>query len=87
MSSGVKPGIAITMGDPCGIGPEVVAKALADPRVYESCRPLVVVAATPLERAVELSGSGSANQRSWPIPTGRPRTAASLTCWISVPQP
>ena len=56
MSSGVKPGIAITMGDPCGIGPEVVAKALADPRVYDSCRPLVVGSSYAMERAVGLSG-------------------------------
>ena len=56
MNSGVKPGIAITMGDPCGIGPEVVAKALADPRVYDSCRPLVVGSSYAMERAVELSG-------------------------------
>jgi 4-hydroxythreonine-4-phosphate dehydrogenase len=28
-----KPLIAVTMGDPCGIGPEVVVKALADPEV------------------------------------------------------
>ena len=28
-----KPTIGITMGDPCGIGPEVVVKALADPSV------------------------------------------------------
>ena len=57
MSSGVKPGIAITMGDPCGIGPEVVVKALADPRVYDSCRPLVVGSYYAMERAVELSGA------------------------------
>lgn len=56
MSSGSKPGIAITMGDPCGIGPEVVAKALADPRVYASCRPLVVGSSYAMERAVELAG-------------------------------
>ena len=29
-----KPAIAITMGDPCGIGPEVVVKALSDQHVY-----------------------------------------------------
>jgi len=51
-----KPAIAITMGDPCGIGPEVVAKALADPRVYASCRPLVVGSAYAMERAMELTG-------------------------------
>jgi 4-hydroxythreonine-4-phosphate dehydrogenase len=51
-----KPAIAITMGDPCGIGPEVVAKALADPRVYASCRPLVVGNVYAMERAVDLTG-------------------------------
>ncbi len=51
-----KPAIAITMGDPCGIGPEVVVKALADPRVYASCRPLVVGNAYAIEQAVRISG-------------------------------
>lgn len=35
------PLIAITMGDPAGIGPEVVVKALADERVLSACRPAV----------------------------------------------
>jgi len=30
------------MGDPAGIGPEIAVRALADPRTYEVCRPLVV---------------------------------------------
>ena len=51
-----KPAIAITMGDPCGIGPEVVVKALADPRVYASCRPLVVGNTFAMEQAVKLTG-------------------------------
>ena len=50
-----KPAIAITMGDPCGIGPEVVVKALADPKVYASCRPLVVGNIYAMQRAVELT--------------------------------
>jgi len=36
-----KPIIGITIGDPAGIGPEIVAKALAHPRVHAVCRPLV----------------------------------------------
>ncbi len=36
-----KPRIAITVGDPSGIGPEVAAKAAADPRVLECCNPLL----------------------------------------------
>ena len=51
-----KPAIAITMGDPCGIGPEVVAKAMADSRVYETCRPLVVGSVYSMEQAVFLTG-------------------------------
>ena len=31
------PRLAITIGDPTGIGPEIVLKALADPKVRENC--------------------------------------------------
>lgn len=55
-SASDKPAIAITMGDPCGIGPEVVVKALSDQRVYASCRPLVVGNIYAMQRAVELTG-------------------------------
>lgn len=34
--------IAITMGDPAGIGPEIVVKALAVKDIYEKCIPVVV---------------------------------------------
>ena len=54
---GKKPAIAITMGDPCGIGPEVVVKAMADSRVYETCRPLVVGNVYAMEQAVSLTGA------------------------------
>ena len=37
-----RPTVAITMGDPCGIGPEVVAKAVTRPAIRELCAPLVV---------------------------------------------
>ena len=57
MAANQKPAIAITMGDPCGIGPEVVVKALADPRVYASCRPMVVGNTYAMQQAVKLTGS------------------------------
>ncbi len=56
MTNTRKPAIAITMGDPCGIGPEVVVKALADPRVYASCRPIVVGNTYAMRQAVKLTG-------------------------------
>lgn len=37
-----RPVIAITIGDVAGIGPEVVAKALAHPEVRDACCPLVI---------------------------------------------
>jgi 4-hydroxythreonine-4-phosphate dehydrogenase len=37
----VKPRIAVTVGDPAGIGPEVAAKAAADARVLQACEPIL----------------------------------------------
>ncbi|MDR1631967.1 MAG: 4-hydroxythreonine-4-phosphate dehydrogenase PdxA [Dysgonamonadaceae bacterium] len=37
----MKPIIGITMGDPAGIGPEIIVKSLSNPAVYGICRPLV----------------------------------------------
>jgi 4-hydroxythreonine-4-phosphate dehydrogenase len=37
----VKPRIAITVGDPAGIGPEIAGKAAADPRVTSVCDPVL----------------------------------------------
>ena len=60
MAANGKPLIAITMGDPAGIGPEVTARALADRSVYELCRPFVVGSAAALDDAVRLTGNGQA---------------------------
>jgi 4-hydroxythreonine-4-phosphate dehydrogenase len=38
------PKIALTAGDPAGIGPEIVAKAAADPSVRAVCEPIVFAA-------------------------------------------
>ncbi len=38
----MKPIVAITMGDPCGIGPEVIVKSLLNDALYEQCRPFVI---------------------------------------------
>ena len=36
------PRIGITMGDPTGIGPEVIVKAYKEPRVMKECIPVVL---------------------------------------------
>ena len=50
-ASTVKPILALTMGDPVGVGPEIIVKALADARIYQACRPLVLGDLPALERA------------------------------------
>src|SRR5215510_15110021 len=37
----MKPRIAITVGDPAGIGPEIASKAAADDRVRAACDPVL----------------------------------------------
>lgn len=52
-----KPVLAITMGDPSGVGPEIIAGALASPAVISVCRPLVIGDATALERGISIVGA------------------------------
>lgn len=51
-----KPLIAITMGDPTGIGPEIIVRALANPEIGDFCRPLVLGDAVAMERALDITG-------------------------------
>jgi 4-hydroxythreonine-4-phosphate dehydrogenase len=58
MAGSSKPTIAVTMGDPAGIGPEVVVRACADASVHEGCRPVVLGRAEILRKAASLVGAG-----------------------------
>jgi 4-phospho-D-threonate 3-dehydrogenase / 4-phospho-D-erythronate 3-dehydrogenase len=49
-----EPLVAITMGDPAGVGPEIIAKAMADPGLRERARLVVIGSAARLQQAVEL---------------------------------
>ena len=55
-----KPLVGITMGDPAGIGAEVIAKALAEGGVHDSCRPFVIGSTAAMEAAVRVIGGGTA---------------------------
>ncbi|MDQ7821044.1 MAG: 4-hydroxythreonine-4-phosphate dehydrogenase PdxA [Armatimonadota bacterium] len=50
------PVVAVTLGDPAGIGPEIVVRALADPRVQAAARTVVVGDAWVVNRAMEVTG-------------------------------
>lgn len=50
------PLVAVTMGDPSGIGPEIIVKALARDDTRTRCRLLVLGARGALERALAVTG-------------------------------
>jgi len=51
-----RPLIGISVGDPAGIGPEITAKALSLPEIYDICRPLAVAEMEMMTDAVKFSG-------------------------------
>jgi 4-hydroxythreonine-4-phosphate dehydrogenase len=51
-----KPIIGISMGDPAGVGPEIIAKALARREVHEMCCPIVIGSAEVIRQAVRITG-------------------------------
>lgn len=51
-----RPIVAIVIGDPAGIGPEIVARALDTGQVYECARPVLIGSAAAMERAFEVTG-------------------------------
>jgi len=46
--------LAITMGDPGGVGPEIIVKALNHPEIRNYCIPLVIGDRVPMEEAIRL---------------------------------
>ena len=56
MGKAKRPKIAVTMGDPAGVGPEIVVQALRFPEVVSVCRPVVYGDAGILRRAAAVLG-------------------------------
>jgi 4-hydroxythreonine-4-phosphate dehydrogenase len=56
MEKNLKPILAITMGDPAGIGPEIAAMAFADGSMHKICYPLLVGNTLLMERAIKIAG-------------------------------
>lgn len=51
-----RPVTAITMGDPAGIGPEIVVGAMLDKEVHECCKPFVIGSIAIMDRAAKVLG-------------------------------
>ena len=56
MTKANRPLLAVTLGDPGGIGPEIAAKALAEENTYRLCRPLLIGTRALVENALAFSG-------------------------------
>jgi 4-hydroxythreonine-4-phosphate dehydrogenase len=55
-----RPVLGVTMGDPAGVGPEIIARAAAEPAVLAMCRPVVIGAAATMREALALVGGAQA---------------------------
>lgn len=56
MSETFRPVTAITMGDPAGIGPEIVVGTMLDKGIHECCRPFVIGSQAIMEKAAKVLG-------------------------------
>lgn len=54
LGDGGKPVLAITMGDPASIGPEIAVKALLRKEIHEICKPLLVGDAVVFQQIIDL---------------------------------
>lgn len=57
MKQNKRPLIAITIGDPAGIGPEITVKSLTKKEIYNVCRPLIVGNHEVLRQAMKVAGT------------------------------
>lgn len=53
----INPVLGVTMGDPAGVGPEIIAKAAAESTVRTRARPVVIGSAAAMSEALALVGS------------------------------
>lgn len=62
------PIIGITMGDPTGIGPEIIVKALSMEEPFQACRPIVFGDREVLSRAIEIQSLSTTLEITEKIP-------------------
>ncbi len=74
-----RPVVAVTLGDPASVGPEVVVKALASGGLHGVCVPVVVGDARFVRRAIETTGVALDV-----VPVGRPADATGVPGRVEV---
>jgi 4-hydroxythreonine-4-phosphate dehydrogenase len=88
MSAPAAPRIGLTLGDPAGVGPELILRALGDERLREEIAPVVYGSEALLRRVAAAAGL------PWPprwrtVPSGRalPAAAAGEVLLVDTPPP
>ncbi|MEX2401157.1 MAG: 4-hydroxythreonine-4-phosphate dehydrogenase PdxA [Rhodothermales bacterium] len=80
-TSAGRPCIAVTMGDPAGIGPEICLDLLSKPALRDVCRPVVFGSAPLMQRVAEAVGRSvelrSCTLQEW-VDGAAPATAANV---------
>lgn len=56
MSQEKKPVVALTIGDPAGIGPEISVATMMEKSVYDECKPFLIGSAPIIARAMKIMG-------------------------------
>lgn len=59
-----KPIVAITMGDPASIGPEISIKAFNKKEIYQNCRPILIGDAIVLKKVIDILNIDNININS-----------------------
>lgn len=77
--AGRKPRLAVTMGDPLGIGPEVTVKALADPALRRRGRFVIFGMSGVMHEAARRAGI---EPYWWQVRAGSPAIADAGTCGV-----
>lgn len=84
--------IAITMGDPAGVGPEIIVKAFSQEDIYKICKPLVIGDRAVIKEIIKTLGMDfdpdniellNLNEINAPskLPKGKPSEEAGRACF------
>ncbi len=82
-NSSEKPLLALTMGDPSGVGPEVIAGIWNDPIVHEVCRPVVLGDPGIMQRAIELKQTAASVEVIGEFEAGADKTSSECMPCLS----
>src|SRR5690606_7794667 len=79
------PRLAVTMGDPAGIGPEIILKALADPQIRQSLRPLVVGDPQVMQQTAQRLNLDLPVRALPPLPASGDLSGSPVEAWAAEP--